>query len=68
MRFLIGMIDDVEFYDRVLTENEVAELYNAPDPNQGRIIFKKKLADSPHWEHPFPPLSACTLLHQSISS
>lgn len=43
MRFLIGMIDDVEFYDRVLTENEVAELYNAPDPNRGRIIFKKSL-------------------------
>lgn len=36
-----GIIDDIEFYDRVLTEEEVMELYNAPDPNRKRVIIKK---------------------------
>lgn len=43
MRFLIGMIDDVEFYNKVLTENEVAELYNAPNPNQSKIVFQRSM-------------------------
>lgn len=43
MRFLIGRIDDVEFYDKVLAENEVTELYNAPNPNRSKIIFQKSM-------------------------
>ena len=43
MRFLIGMIDDVEFYDKVLTENEVNELYNAPNPNQSKIVLQRSM-------------------------
>jgi len=31
--------DDIEFYDRVLTVEEVQELYNAPNPNKGKMIF-----------------------------
>lgn len=41
MRFLIGMIDDVEFYDKVLTESEVEELYNAPNPNRNKVIVQR---------------------------
>ena len=39
-RFLQGAIDDVEFYDRVLTDTEVEALYTAPDPNRTKIILK----------------------------
>jgi two-component sensor histidine kinase len=31
-RYFNGSIDDVEFYDRVLTEQEIQALYEAPDP------------------------------------
>ena len=43
MRFMIGMVDDVEFYDRVLSEEEITELYNAPNPNTNKVIFQKSI-------------------------
>ncbi len=38
-RFLNATIDDVEFYDKVLTEKEVLALYNSPNPNKNKIIL-----------------------------
>lgn len=40
-RFFNGIIDDVEFYDRVLAQDEVLDLYNAPDPNKKRVLLKR---------------------------
>lgn len=40
MRFLIGLIDDIEFFDKVLTEEEVLELYHAPNPNREKVFFR----------------------------
>ncbi|MCW3109713.1 MAG: hypothetical protein JWQ09_4219 [Segetibacter sp.] len=34
-----GSVDDIEFYDRVLTEAEVLDLYNAPNPNKNKILL-----------------------------
>ncbi|MES2680157.1 MAG: histidine kinase [Bacteroidota bacterium] len=31
--------DDIEFYDHVLNADDVLELYNAPNPNKGKMIF-----------------------------
>jgi hypothetical protein len=42
-RFLQGAIDDLEFYDKVLTAEEVSTLYNAPNPNRLRVIFNWSL-------------------------
>jgi hypothetical protein len=39
-RFFSGSIDDVLIYNRVLSQEEVLELYNAPDPNRYNIYFK----------------------------
>lgn len=33
-RFFCGSVDDIEIYDRVLGPEEVAALYNAPNPNR----------------------------------
>ena len=33
-RFLCGSVDDILVYNRVLSPNEILDLYNAPDPNQ----------------------------------
>lgn len=38
-RFLNGYFDDIAFYDHVLTQEEVNELYNAPNPNKNKIIL-----------------------------
>lgn len=38
-RWLNASLDDVEFYDRILTAQEVLELYHAPNPNRTQIIF-----------------------------
>ena len=43
-RFSDGTFDDIEFYDRVLTDEEVYELYNAPNPYKNRIILNWVLA------------------------
>lgn len=37
-RFARGSFDDVYFYDRVLTHDEVQALYSAPDPNRAAIV------------------------------
>jgi two-component sensor histidine kinase len=42
-RYLIGIVDDITFYDRVLTESEIKELYNAPNPNKYRLLLNKAL-------------------------
>jgi hypothetical protein len=43
-RYLNATIDDIEFYDRMLTEAEVKELHNAPNPNKNKIILNWILA------------------------
>jgi two-component sensor histidine kinase len=39
-RFLLGSVDDISIYNRVLTPDEIAELYNEPDPNRTHNILK----------------------------
>ncbi len=39
-RFLNGSIDDIRIYNRVISANEVKELFTAPDPNRYNIIIK----------------------------
>ncbi len=39
-RFLNAFVDDIEFYDYVLTDNQVLDLYHAPNPNKNKIILK----------------------------
>lgn len=39
-RYLSGRVDDIAIYNRVLSAEEVAELYNAPDPNRFSIYIK----------------------------
>jgi hypothetical protein len=38
-RFMDGEVDDIQFYDRVLSDSEILELYHAPDPNKNRKIL-----------------------------
>lgn len=38
-RFLNATVDDIEFYDKVLTEKEVLDLFNAPNPNKNKVIL-----------------------------
>lgn len=42
-KFLNGIVDDLTFYDRVLTQSEVGELYNTPNPNRFRLVLNKAL-------------------------
>jgi hypothetical protein len=37
-RFLCGSVDDLAYYNRVITDEDVTALYNAPDPNRSRVI------------------------------
>lgn len=39
-RYTAGSVDDVEFYDRVLTGTEINDLYNAPNPNKNAVFYK----------------------------
>ncbi len=39
-RFFNGYVDDIEIYDRVLSQADVLELYQAPNPNKNKIIQK----------------------------
>lgn len=43
-RFFSGLIDDVEFYDSVLSPDEVMALYQAPNPNRNKVILNWTLA------------------------
>jgi hypothetical protein len=38
-RFLLGNVDDISIYKRVLSPAEIKELYNAPDPNRPQKIL-----------------------------
>jgi hypothetical protein len=38
-RFMDGEVDDIEFYNRVLSDSEVLELYHAPNPNLSKRIL-----------------------------
>ncbi|MDP1801162.1 MAG: histidine kinase [Bacteroidota bacterium] len=42
-RWLIGSVDEIAFYEKVLTPAEIQELYNAPDPNTNKIIINRIL-------------------------
>lgn len=42
-RFFNGYIDDIEIYNRVLTPNEVSELYNTPNPNRFHELLRSLL-------------------------
>lgn len=39
-RFLCGTVDDVILFNRVISPDEVDQLYNAPDPNRFHTYFK----------------------------
>ena len=39
-RYFNGLIDDIYIYDRVLSANEVKQLYEQPNPNRAAIILK----------------------------
>jgi hypothetical protein len=39
-RVFLGAIDDIEFYDRVLSPEEIYALYKAPNPNKGNILVR----------------------------
>jgi hypothetical protein len=38
-RYMIGAVDDLEFYHRILSEEEIKALYHAPNPRKKKIIF-----------------------------
>ena len=40
VRFTDGALDDVAFYNKVLTEQEILELYHAPNPNRFGVIIQ----------------------------
>lgn len=42
-RVFQGVVDDISFYDRVLTHREIEGLYHAPNPNENAVVFKKLL-------------------------
>lgn len=39
-RFLCASVDDIFIYDKVLSPDEIKNLYNAPDPNKWNSYFK----------------------------
>lgn len=39
-RYLNGYIDDVKIYNRVLSDKEILELYNAPNPVRWKVFFR----------------------------
>lgn len=39
VRYSFGTFDDIEFYDQVLTDSDVQELYQAPNPNKNRMLL-----------------------------
>lgn len=40
LRFMQGAIDDISFYDKVLSQKDVNTLYNSPNPNPYAVVFK----------------------------
>jgi hypothetical protein len=43
-RFLKASVDDIEFYNRVLNENEILNLFEAPNPNKSKTVTSWILA------------------------
>lgn len=39
-RAFLGAVDDIEFYDRVLSPKEVYALYQAPNPNKANVLWR----------------------------
>ena len=39
VRFFNGCVDDIEFYNKVLNQAQITQLYNAPNPNKIAIII-----------------------------
>lgn len=39
-RFFNGSIDDIEIYNRVLSESEIEDIYNASDPKAYKVVIK----------------------------
>jgi two-component sensor histidine kinase len=39
-RFFAGTVDDIEIYNKVLTKEEITEIYNAPNPNRAAVIMR----------------------------
>ncbi|MFN8712892.1 MAG: LamG-like jellyroll fold domain-containing protein [Bacteroidota bacterium] len=42
-RYLSGAVDDIRFYNRVLSENEITDLYNDPNPNKLALFLTQLL-------------------------
>ena len=42
-RYSQGIFDDIQFFHRLLSENEVNQLYNAPNPNKFKNIVSESL-------------------------
>ena len=42
-RYMRGTVDDITIYHKVLSDNEISDLYNAPNPNRIRNILKEIL-------------------------
>jgi two-component sensor histidine kinase len=38
-RFSMGVFDDIQIFHRVLSEKEILELYQAPNPNRNKLIL-----------------------------
>lgn len=39
LRYSVGSFDDIQIFNRVLSDKEVQELYEAPNPNRYRIVL-----------------------------
>jgi hypothetical protein len=42
-RFYVGIIDDIEIYNKVLSQDEVLQLYHAANPNRARVLLNRVL-------------------------
>ncbi len=40
-RYFNGLVDDIEYYDKILNQQDVLELYNAPNPNKNTLLLNK---------------------------
>ncbi len=40
-RFFNGSVDDIEIFNKILSEKEISELYNAPNPNKNAVFWNR---------------------------
>lgn len=40
VRMFCGSVDDIEIYNRVLSTDEILQLYNSPNPNTSKLVLK----------------------------